>query len=109
MNDYQDKEQELKKREKELQERERQIRLREMEDELYKQEVQPPLYQTSPQSPPVKVQPRWYRKMVKAVKFGGIVIAVVAAAYIGVWLAAAVLVMGVAWVGYKIMFEKEKD
>lgn len=109
MNDYEDKEKELEKREKELQERERQIRLREMEDELYKQEVQPPLYQTSHHSSPEKASPRWYRKMIKAAKFGGIVIAVVAAAYIGVWVAAGVLVMGIAWVGYKIMFEKEKD
>ncbi len=109
MNEELDKQKELEKREKELQERERQIRLREMEDELYKQEVQPPLYQTSQHNPPEKVSPRWYRKMIKAGKFAGIVIAVVAAAYIGVWLAAAILVMGVAWVGYKIMFEKERD
>lgn len=109
MNDYQDREKELQEREKELQERERQIRLREMEDELYKQDRQTPLYETSHHSPPEKASPKWYRKTIKAVKFGGIVIAVVAAAYIGVWVAAAILVMGIAWVGYKIMFEKEKD
>lgn len=109
MNDNRDREKELQKREKELQERERQIRLREMEDELYQQDKQPPLYQTSHHSPPEKAPPKWYRKTIKAVKFGGIVIAVVAAAYVGVWVAAAILVMGIAWVGYQIMFSKDKD
>ncbi|MDY6807233.1 MAG: hypothetical protein SXA11_25940 [Cyanobacteriota bacterium] len=109
MSDYQNKERELKEREQELLERERQIRLREMEDELYQQEVQPPLYETSHHTKPEKVPPKWYRKMIKMGKFAGIVVAVAAAAYVGIWVAAAILVMGIAWVGYQIMFSKEKD
>lgn len=109
MNEELDKDKELEKREKELQERERQIRLREMEDELYKQDVQPPLYQTSHHNPPEKVSPRWYRKMIKAGKFAGIVIAVAVAANITIWMAAAVLVLAVGFVTYKIMFSKDKD
>lgn len=109
MNDYQDKEKKLKEREQELLERERQIRLREMEDELYKQEVQPPLYETSPHTKLEKVPPKWYRKMVRWVKYGGIVIAVAVAANITIWMAAAVLVLAVGFVTYKIMFSKEKD
>ncbi len=80
MNDYTDKERELKKREQELLERERKIRLLEMEDELYQQEVQPPLYQTSPHTKPEKIPPKWYRKMIKMGKCAGIVVAVAVAA-----------------------------
>ncbi|NEP42333.1 MAG: hypothetical protein F6K35_25200 [Okeania sp. SIO2H7] len=110
MSDYQDREKELEKREQKLRERERQIRLREMEDELYKQDKkEPPLYETSRHSPPEKTPPKWYRKMVKIGKFAGIVVAVAAAAYVGIWVAAAILVMGIAWVGYQIMFAKEKE
>ena len=110
MSDYQDREKELEKREQKLRERERQIRLREMEDELYKQDQkEPPLYETSRHSPPEKAPPKWYRKMVKWVKYGGIVIAVAVAANITIWVAAAVLVFAAGFVTYKIMFSKDKD
>lgn len=102
MNNPTDKEQELEQKERELRERERQIRLREMEDELYQKEA--PLYETSKYSAPEKASPPWYRKLIRIGKFAGIVVAVVAAAYIGVWVAAAILVLTVAFVGYKIMF-----
>ncbi|GGA50052.1 hypothetical protein [Okeania sp. KiyG1] len=44
------------------------------------------------------------KKLLKIGEFLGIVVGVVAAVYIGFWVGKAVLVVGVAWVGYKIIF-----
>ena len=94
-------------REKELQERERQIRLQELELELEKKD--PQLYETSKYDKPEKKKNSQLKKLIKVGKFLGIVVAVVAAVYISFWVAAAVLVVGIAWVGYKIIFEKDNS
>lgn len=106
MKEEKEKKDELEQREKELQDRERQIRLQEMELELEKKE--PPIYETDKYDLPEKKNKLELRKLLKIGKFLGIVVAVVAAVYIGFWVAAAVLVVGIAWVGYKIIFDKER-
>lgn len=105
MKEEKDKKDELEQREKELQDRERQIRLQEMELELEKKE--PPIIVPDIIEPEKKNKLE-LRKLLKIGKFLGIVVAVVAAVYIGFWVAAAVLVVGIAWVGYKIIFDKER-
>lgn len=102
-----DQKNDLEQKEKELEERERQIRLQELEFEINKKD--PPLYNTEKYNQPEKKNKFHLRKLLKIGKFLGIVVGVVAAAYIGFWLAAAILVVGVAWVGYKIIFGKDNS
>ena len=107
MKQEKDKKDDLEQREKELQERERQIRLQELELEINQKD--PPIYNTEKYNPSEKKNKFQLRKLLKIGKFLGIVVGVVAAAYIGFWVAAAVLVVGVAWVGYKIIFAKDNS
>ena len=97
---------EIQRREKELEERERAIRLREMEAEIYK--VEPPLYEPAKHEVPESFRQRWSKKLILAGKFSIIVVAVVAAVKIGTWLATAVIVGALSWVGYKLFFESDK-
>lgn len=106
MNSPNDKDNELQKREQELAERERSLRLREMEAELYK--VEPPVYQTAKHEPGETSLQRFSKKLVLAGKFLIIVMAVVVAVKVGTWLATAVIVGALAWVGYQLFFESDK-
>ena len=98
-------EEELAKREQELAERERSIRLQQMEMELYKQD--PPLYQTTKYEQKESALRRWSRKMAMVGKFLIIVVAVVAAVRVGTWLATAVIVGAIAWIGYQMFFDSD--
>jgi hypothetical protein len=106
MNSPNRKEEELKQRELELQERERSLRLQELEAELN----QPPLLPTTKQDRPVRSQQ--FRGWIKAAKFIGVL--VVAAVIVNIVfrvaaaLSTAVMVMIVAWVLYKLFFERDR-
>ncbi|NEO57583.1 MAG: hypothetical protein F6K54_33645 [Okeania sp. SIO3B5] len=97
----------LEQREKELQERERKIILQELELEINKKS--PPLYNTEKYNSLEKQNKFQLKKLLKIGKFLGIVVGVVAAVYIGFWVAKAVLVVGVAWVGYEIIFGQDNS
>ncbi len=105
--DLTQREQELAQREQELAERERSIRLQQMEMELYKQD--PPLYQTTKHEQRESALRRWSRKMAMVGKFLIIVVAVAAAVRVGTWLAMAVIVGAIAWIGYQMFFESDKN
>ncbi len=98
---------ELEQEKRELEERARQIRLQEIELEINKKQSDD-VYETSKYNQPEKKKNSQLKKLIKVGKFLGIVVAVVAAVYISFWLAATVLVVGIAWIGYKILFEKDK-
>jgi Flp pilus assembly protein TadB len=102
--------QEIRQREKELQEREHALRLRELEAEIYQQPqaTEPPISPTRKHSSESALNPR-FSQVIKVAKFLGIVIAVVIALQIAKWLAGAILVGGIAWVAYKLLFEKERS
>lgn len=101
---YDSKEEELRRREEALKEREIQIRMRELEHELGSPTVHPT---TKLDNPPRKRRP-WYKKLPDIGKFLLILIAVVVAVRIAAWLATAVLVLGVGWVGYKLFIEGDR-
>lgn len=91
---------------RELEERERQIRLKELEFEINQKQAH--IHEPTKYDQPEKKKNSQLKKLIKVGKFLGIVVAVVAAVYISFWLAATVLVVGIAWIGYKILFEKDK-
>ncbi len=104
MNSPNNKETELQRRERELQEREHAIRLRELEAEIY---PEAPTYQTSKHEASDSKLKQWLRKLTIAGQFTGIVIAVGVAVKLSSWLATAVIVGGLSFVIFKIVFDKE--
>ncbi|MBD2460502.1 hypothetical protein H6G89_05535 [Oscillatoria sp. FACHB-1407] len=109
-------EEELRRREQELRERELQLRLRELEAEIhqlppqpsYPSAQQPPLlHPTKHEPPPTKFQ-TWLKKLTTVGKFLAIVVAVIVAVRVASWLATVVIVAGIAWLAYKILFETDK-
>lgn len=110
MNSPNRKEEDLQRREKELQEREHALRLRELEAELYQQSPanELPISPTRKHREPEGKLNQRFRQVVTVAKFLGIVIAVVVAVRIATWLATAVMVGGIAWVAYKLFFEKDR-
>jgi Flp pilus assembly protein TadB len=107
MSSNRDREEQLKRRELELQERERQIRLRELEAEIYQQ--QPPLHQTTKHQPPQKAKKPWLRKLVNIGKFFALVVVVILSFRIALWLAYASMVLGIAFIAYKLFFDGNRD
>jgi hypothetical protein len=105
MDDRIKKQKELERRERELEKREQALRLREMERELYDRD--PPMYQTVPYQKPEGKLKRWYKKAVKIAKFIGIVIVGIVAVHIGAWLAGVLIVGGLAWLSYKVLFDSD--
>lgn len=89
-------------REKELQERERALRLRELEAEL----SQPALLPTTKHQETRSLQ-RWTKKARTIVTFVGIVLVTVVAVRIAAQLAGVVMVLGIAWIAYKLFFERD--
>ncbi len=89
-------------REKELQEREHALRLRELEAELHQSM---PLPTTKHHEPTRSVQ-QWAKKAKNIALFVGIVVVTMVAVKIATQLAAGVMVLGIAWVAYKIFFER---
>ncbi|MDX2215356.1 MAG: hypothetical protein SFY66_18985 [Oculatellaceae cyanobacterium bins.114] len=109
-------EEELRRREQELRERELQLRLRELEAEIHQlpphssqpSSQQPPLlHPTKHEAPPSKVK-TWMKKLTTVGKFLAIVVAVVVAVRVASWLATVVIIAGIAWLAYKILFEDDK-
>lgn len=100
-----DKHQDLERKEQELREREQALRLREMEAELTQGE--PPLYEPVKHNPPESSFQRWFRKAGKVGVFLGIVVVVAAVAKVATWLAMGVMVVLIAWVGYKLFFKDD--
>lgn len=101
-------EEELHRREKELQEREHALRLRELEAELDQQAQrgEPPISPTTKHHKTNGALQQRFQQAITVAKFLGIVVAVVVAMRIAAWLATAVMVGAIAWVGYKLLFEK---
>ena len=110
MNSPDKKARELRHKEQELRKREQEIRLRELESEI---DRSVPEYLTSKYEEPdsqVNGQlKQWRRKILAVAQFTGIVIAVVVAVRIASWLAAALIVGGIALIAYKIFFPEERS
>lgn len=106
MNSPDDKLKEIERREQELKEREQIIRLREMEEELY----QPPLSPThsTTQHQPAEKAPKRGKKLVKIGKFFLLVVAVIVGMKVASWLAGAIIVGSIAFVGYKLFLEGDR-
>ena len=101
------KEEELRRREAELKTRELQIRMRELEAELEETPVQPTYKHEEPQKPTKKQT--WYKRIPNIAKFLLMVLLVIVVMRIASWLFAAVLVLGLAFVGYKLFLEGGRD
>lgn len=95
---------ELKRREELLREREIQVRLRELEAEVTSTPVQPTFKH---EKLPSKKK-AWYRKIPEIAKFFLVVVAVIVAVRIAAWMATAVIVLGVGWIGYKLFLEGDR-
>jgi ferric-dicitrate binding protein FerR (iron transport regulator) len=109
MNPQSDKEEELRRREQELKDREHAIRLWEMESELYQSSSpEPPLSPTTKHRQPEGKMQRRLRQAKNVAIFVGIVIVAAAAVRIATTLATAVIVLGIAWVSYKIFFSGDR-
>jgi ferric-dicitrate binding protein FerR (iron transport regulator) len=109
MNPQSDQEAELRRREQELKDREHAIRLREMEADLYQSSSpEPPLSPTKKHQEPEGKMRRRLRQAKNIAIFVGIVIVAAAAVRIATTLATAVIVLGIAWVAYKIFFERDR-
>jgi len=105
MNSPDNKETELQRRERELREREQAIRLRELEAEI---DRIVPIYETSKHEAPDSKLQHWRRKLTIAAQFTAVVIAVGVSVKIASWLATALIVGGLSWMIYKIVFEKDR-
>lgn len=90
-----------RQREKELREREHALRLRELEAELHQSMPLP----TSKHHEPTRSVQQWTKKAKNIALFVGIVVVTVVAVKIATQLAAGVIVLGIAWVAYKLFFE----
>ncbi|XHX79208.1 MAG: hypothetical protein RBJ76_04555 [Stenomitos frigidus ULC029] len=88
--------------EKELQAREHALRLRELEAELHQQTPLP----TTKHQPPLRSMQLWTKKAKNIALFVGIVVVTVVAIKIATQLAAGVMVLAIAWIAYKIFFER---
>lgn len=99
------KEEELRRREEALKEREVQIRMRELEAELSK----PPISPTSKLKDSPRKTLSWFKRMSEIGKFLLIVVAVIVAIRLAAWLAMAILIGGIAWVGYKLFLEGDRQ
>jgi len=107
MNSQDDKDKELRRRERELEARERAIRLREIESEINQPLV--PLHESvKPQESEGSLK-QLSRKLVPLGKYLAIVVAVVVSIRLATWLASVVIIGGLAWVGYKLFFERDRD
>ncbi|MBD2310383.1 hypothetical protein H6G20_01635 [Desertifilum sp. FACHB-1129] len=106
MNSPDDKAKEFERRERELKEREQMIRLREIESELY-QPASTPVYSTTKHQPPEKTAKRW-KKLANIGKFFLLVVAVIVGMKVASWLAGAIIVGSIAFVGYKLFLEGDR-
>ncbi|MEG4204315.1 DMT family transporter [Microcoleus sp. Pol7_A1] len=110
MNSPDKKARELRHKEQELRKREQEIRLRELEAEI---DRSVPEHLTSKyEEPDSQVNGKlkqWRRKIIAAAQFTGIVIAVIVAVRIASWLAAALIVGGIALIAYKMFIEEDRS
>lgn len=108
MNSPEKKTRELRHKEQELRKREQESQLRELEAEI---DRSVPEYLTSkykePDSQVNGKLKQWRRKILAVAQFTGIVIAVVIAVRIASWLATALMVGGIALIGYKMFFAED--
>ncbi|MEL6383380.1 MAG: hypothetical protein AAFQ89_13190 [Cyanobacteria bacterium J06626_18] len=100
------KEEELRRREAELKTRELQIRMRELEAELDKTSVHPTYKH---EEPPQKKKRTWYERIPNIAKFLMMVVLVIVAIRVASWLFTAALVLGLAFVGYKLFLEGDRN
>ncbi len=105
MNSQDDNDNEILRQERELQERERAIRLREIEAEINP----PPLHQTKKHQPLESSPKRWYGTLATVGKFLALVVAVVVAIKLATTLAYVIMIGAVAWVAYKLFFERDRS
>ncbi|MEO0854993.1 MAG: hypothetical protein AAFY15_16035 [Cyanobacteria bacterium J06648_11] len=101
----------LQQKLEELERREQALRLREMEMDITKPAVDADVEVVSEASPKLAgwAFRRWRRKFMMGVKFFGLVIAIVVAVRVAIQLAAAVMIIGIAWLAYQLFFAKDED
>ncbi|MGF1523503.1 MAG: hypothetical protein ACFBSF_14400 [Leptolyngbyaceae cyanobacterium] len=102
----QSKEEELRRRETELKARELQIRMRELEAEMDQTPVHPTYKH---EEPPKKKKRTWYQRIPNIAKFLLMVVFVIVAIRVASWLFTAALVLGLAFVGYKLFLESDRE
>lgn len=105
MDDFNAQKRELERKEEQLRQREQEVRLRELETQLYAEE--PPLYKTRKHEPTETRLQRWRKQAIKIAKFVGFVLVTLVVLKIGVWLGYALLIAGIAWIGYLIFLKGE--
>jgi fatty-acid desaturase len=104
-----DKRRQLQQWEQELRDRELAVRLRELEAEISQQQSshRTHLKNAEPQTQPLSLLKRFYRKLENVAKFIGIVVLVVIGIQVASWLAGTFIVIGIVWLAYKIFFEND--
>lgn len=107
MNPQNNREEELQRRERELQQRETAIRLRELEAE-----IEPPILPTVKHNRTTNAPTQPTRNLLKTAKFIGMVagagVLFVIVFRVGLFLANFVIVGIVAWVIYKLFFDRDR-
>ncbi|MEG4284346.1 hypothetical protein QUB68_14555 [Microcoleus sp. A006_D1] len=108
MNSPDQKAREIRHKEQEQRKRQQELLLSELAAEI---DRSVPAHLTSkyeePDSQTNSQLQQWRRKILATAQFTGIVIAVVITVRIASWLAAALIVGGIALIAYKIFFEEE--
>ncbi len=98
-------EDELRYREDALQERELQIRMRELEAEI----DPTPVHLTAKHRVSQTLAKIWPPKIPSLVKFALVVVVTIFAIRLAAWLASVIIVLGIAWVVYKLFIESNPD
>ncbi|HEY9907338.1 MAG TPA: hypothetical protein V6D18_06980 [Thermosynechococcaceae cyanobacterium] len=88
-------------RQEKIREQEQLARLRKLEAEINQTPA------TKPQEPRRSLQQ--LRKAIEVAKFFGIVIAIIVSLQFGLWLVQMILIGGVAWVIYKLLFSDDRS
>lgn len=104
--DYHSREDELRRREEAIKEREIQVRMRELEAELDPTPIHPT---TKHKAVSEKKGRLWYKRIPNVFKFFLFVIAVIVAIRIAAWLTTTILILSIAWVGYKVFLDSGSE
>jgi len=107
MDDFDNIEEKIRRKEKELEAREIKARLKEIENELEKIPVTP-TYRHTEAAPTTKEKSRGILQQMSDIgKFALIVFSVIVAIRVAAWVGFAIMMAGVVWVSYKIFLEKK--
>ncbi len=110
MNTSDNKEQELLRKEQEIRERELELKLRELELDI--QEQEPDLYATEKHNPPPNSWQIFRKKLTKVAKFLGFALGTIVLIrlgfLIGMWIAYAILALGIIFISYQIFLGNDE-